>query len=503
MFLKRLVHRVLDLAASAAPNALAATLNDDTVTFGEADRRSNRTARALEAMGVLPRDRVALWASIDLRNIDIYFGTLRRGATFLSLNPDFSEDETAAMLEYAKPRVLVVDWAHREAGEAVARRLGFGLAVIGARGRSAPGTDLDAACNKASDAALPEMLGEEEDIEAIFLTSGSTGKPKGVMIPHRATWTRSMEQSTGLLNACGGRGEVSMFPMFHFAGWIFLLGAWAQYRAIHLPASTDADALLGAVERWKAGTLYCIPAVWERILACPRQYDTRSLIMANSGTSRVEPELIARLRARFPGTRMSINYGSTEIGRGLSLGNEDIERKPWSVGLPPQGIETRIVDGEIQQRSISMAAGYFELPQQTAAAFKDGWYLTGDLGERDPEGYYTITGRRREVIRSGGEWIAPAEVEAMLRGVQGIRDVAVIGMPDPRWDEIVCAAVVVEPGRAAPPVEALRAHLEGKLASFKHPRKVVVVESLPRTSATGQIQRSQVRDSILNLDKQH
>ena len=500
MLTKRLVHRILDLAANEVPNALAVTLGEETLSFAEASARANRTARALEQIGVKPGDRVSYWSGIGLRNLDIYFGILRRGATFVPMNPAFAYEEARAMVEYIRPVLLIVDFDHVEAGEAIAKAQGVRLAVTGAGRRAIPGDDLDALTEKASDGALPELLGEEEGLEAIFLTSGSTGKPKGVMISHRATWTRAMEFSLGNITHPGGRGEVSMFPMFHFAGWHFLLGPWAFKRAVHMPTGTDADTLLGMVERWRAGNLYCIPAVWDRILECKKPYDTSSLYFVNSGTSRVEPEMVERLRARFPGTYMGLHYGSTEMGRGLSIGDSDLERKPYAIGLSLQGVESKVVDGELWQRGITIASGYFDLPQQTEEAFEDGWYHTGDLVERDEEGYFTITGRRREVIRSGGEWVAPAEVEAALAGFPGVRDIAIVGLPDTRWGEVVCAALVVEEGGALPSVEALRTYLEGKLTPFKHPRKVAAVDSLPRTPATGQIQRSQVRDSILNLD---
>src|SRR5215210_5853766 len=116
MALKRLVHRILDLAAGAVPNAIAATLGDESISFSEVDRRANRSARALQALGVEPGDRVALWSAIGLRNLDVYFGVLRRGATFVALNPEYSADEALAMLEYSRVRVLLADWAHREAG---------------------------------------------------------------------------------------------------------------------------------------------------------------------------------------------------------------------------------------------------------------------------------------------------------------------------------------------------------------------------------------------------
>jgi acyl-CoA synthetase (AMP-forming)/AMP-acid ligase II len=182
----------------------------------------------------------------------------------------------------------------------------------------------------------------------------------------------------------------------------------------------------------------------------------------------------------------------------MTLHDSEIERRPGSVGLPYPGCEATIVDGELRLRSLSMTDGYFELPEQTAAVFEDGWYLTGDLAERDADGFFSITGRRREVIRSGGETIAPAEVELALRGLPGMLDVAVVGLPDPVWGEIVCAALVVQEGCAVPTVEMLRCHVGSGLASFKHPRRVVRMTELPRTPATGQVMRTRVRETILS-----
>ncbi|MGE0383340.1 MAG: class I adenylate-forming enzyme family protein [Gammaproteobacteria bacterium] len=498
--MRHLVHRILDLAAETTPNRLAVTFGDERLTFAEADARANRTARALTALGVRPGDRILFWSAIGLRCVDAYFGTLRAGACFVPLNPEFSPAEVEPIVAYVRPALLLVDGPRMEAGEALATRLGLPLAVMGTGGHAVPGGDLDAICARMSEAALEGVEVADEDLESIFLTSGSTGLPKGVMVPHRATWYRAMQASSFPAPACGGRGDVSMFPLFHFAGWAMLLGAWAHRRAVHLTSSAHAQALLGLVERWQATYLYAIPAVWERILACRRNFDTRSLAYINTGTSRVEPDLMQRLQARFPGARSAIMYGSTEFGRGLALGHDDIDRKPYSVGLPAPGAQAGIVDGELRLRGETLMAGYFELPEQTADVLRDGWYCTGDLAERDDEGYFTITGRRREIIRSGGETIAPTEVESALADCPGVREVAVVGLPDSHWGELVCAAVVLEPGASAPGVEDLRRHVGERLAAFKHPRRVAVVDALPRTAATGQIQRSRIRDDILVAD---
>jgi fatty-acyl-CoA synthase len=436
------------------------------------------------------------WCDLSLRNLDVYIGAVRLGATFVPLNPAFSMGEALDMVQYVRPHLLVADGKHAEIADTVARQAGVPLALVEpAATGSMPGADLDVLTKKASDQAISALV-DEEDIEAMFLTSGSTGKPKAVMLSHRATWLRATHVTTSSGGVCGGQGEVCMFPLYHFAGWIFLLESWAHRRAIHLAARTDAETLLGMVERWQASKMYCLPAVWERILACPKSYQTASLKFALTGTSRVEPQLLEDILARFPGVHLSVHYGSTEFGRGLSLDADDVLRKPYSVGLPQAGCESTLIDGELCLRGDTVMTGYYALPDQSASVLKNGWYYSGDLAERDAEGYFSITGRRREIIRSGGETIAPEEVEAALASFPGIREVAIVGLPDASWGELVCAAIVVEPGRAAPAVEELRHHI-AHLAAFKHPRKVVVVDALPRTAAMDKIQRSQVRDFIL------
>jgi fatty-acyl-CoA synthase len=495
--LKRLVGRILDNAVATVPQRVAATLGAESVTFGETSRRANRMAQALHALGLRRGDRMMVWTDISLRNLDIYFAAMRLGAAYVPLNPVFSDDEAAAMADYTGPRLFVADGGHQERAAALARRLDIPLGVVEGKG-TVPGADLLALAAQAADGPLEDLV-EEEDIEAIFLTSGSTGKPKGVMVSHRATWNRM--NTRGRNDLCGAAGEVSMFPMFHFAGWAMLLNSWVYRRPIHLVPGASAETILWNAEHWKAGVIYAIPAVWERILACRKAFDTSSLRFTLTGTSRVEPSLIERIRARIPGTKFAVMYGSTEMGGAVALDDEDIARKPYSIGLPHPTLEARIDDGELCLRGDTMMSGYYDLPDQTAAVVQDGWYRSGDLAEQDEEGYISITGRRREIIRSGGETIAPSEVEAALRDAPGIADVAVVGMPDAAWGEVVCAVVVPQPGAPPPSVEALRAHAGGRIAAFKHPRRIEIMPSLPRTPATGQIQRGAVRDSILEREK--
>ena len=191
-------------------------------------------------------------------------------------------------------------------------------------------------------------------------------------------------------------------------------------------------------------------------------------------------------------------YGSTEAGAATVLSSVDVLRKPGSVGLPQPGVDVRLADdGEVCVHSELLMDGYFEQPDETADALRDGWYHTGDLGALDDEGYLSIVGRARDIIRTGGETVAPTEVEAVVATHPAVAEVAVVGIPDARWGEVVCAVVVPLPGRERDVnLASLRAHCEGRLAPFKQPRRVEVAAELPRTPATGQVQRSLIVERI-------
>ena len=233
--------------------------------------------------------------------------------------------------------------------------------------------------------------------------------------------------------------------------------------------------------------------MWARILERGvDRYDLSRLREADTGTSATPPELIVAIRAALPHTVTRVFYGSTEAGPGTILGMADLLRKPGSVGLPQPGVELRLSDeGEVCLRSELLMDGYFDDPDATAAALDpDGWYHSGDLGVLDDEGYLSIVGRLRHVLRTGGETVAPAEIEAAVLEHPAIAEVVVVGLPDPQWGEVVCAVVVAAPGATAPSVEELREHCRSRLAPFKHPRQVRSVTDFPRTAATGQIQRT-------------
>jgi acyl-CoA synthetase (AMP-forming)/AMP-acid ligase II len=236
--------------------------------------------------------------------------------------------------------------------------------------------------------------------------------------------------------------------------------------------------------------MYCIPAVWRRILDADRShYDLSSLRRADTGTSATTPELLAGIAAAFPMATTSIAYGSTEASLVCMLCPQDVLRKPGSVGPAGPGVETRLDDnGELWARSTHLFSEYFRDRDATSAALMDGWYRTGELAECDEEGYYYIVGRAKDLIRSGGETVAPVEVDLVLQRHPAILDAAVAGIPDNDWGEVITAFVVLRDGTSIELAD-LRRHCEGQLAPHKHPRRMVIVDQIPRTGPTGQVQR--------------
>jgi acyl-CoA synthetase (AMP-forming)/AMP-acid ligase II len=451
-------------AARAAPSRVAVALGDGSLTFGELDRRSNQVARALERAGVKRGHRAVVSSAVCLDVVPVFAALAKLGAVFAPINPALRGAEASAVVGAADPHhVLEVDQL-----TAAARSEGD------------------------YDAAAPQL--RERDPHVVFFTSGSSGHPKAAVLSHRVSFLRS--HPGALLEPRGAM--VCPYPLFHMGAWTIALQQWQARDCVVLVPSATAEAICDAAHRHAATRLNCIPAVWRRILDHPPAAEQlRALRFADTGTSATPVELLQSIARLAPGAQVRVFYGSTEAGSVASLEHADIERKPGSVGVPAPSVEVRVApDGELWVRGPLLFDGYLGDSEATAAAFAGGFFRTGDLAELDGDGYLTIVGRTGETIRTGGESVAPGEVEAVLAEHPSVADVAVVGVPSDEWGEIVCAVVVPAPGQAEPTVEMLRMHCAGRLAPFKHPRQVVTVGEIPRTAATRQVQRRMILDQV-------
>lgn len=464
-----LIDGLVTAAARRYPQAMAAALGDRQLTFAEVAEARDRLAANLWAHGVRRGDRVAWWAKTSLEALVLYCAVTKLGAMLVPLNPNYTDAEGARVIERTEPALVLTDDG----------RGGYpSFAEFAARAAAPP-------------EAWPEV--DETDIAIIFFTSGTTGEPKGCMLSQRTQVLRGMQRSS---NWPVGP-HVCMFPQFHMAGWAPLLGCWMAGEPVIYVHRADATDILEAVSRHRATRLYCIPAVWRRVLEADwRSYDLSSLKEANSGTSVTPPDLLQAIHEALPHTQTAIVYGSTEIERVCGLGPQEIAREPFSVGTPANGVQVRLDEnGELWARSPLLFSGYFRDEAATAAAVVDGWYRTGEIAERDEEGYYYIVGRNKDLIRTGGESVAPVEVDLVLQKHPALADAAVAGLPDPTWGEIIAAFVVPRPGQTID-LEEIRQHCAAELSSFKHPRRLYIMPSLPRTGSTQQIQRRLLIQSV-------
>lgn len=469
-----LVGDVIRSSVKRVPTRPAVTHRGRTLTYAEVAQQAHRIASALAARGLGRGDRVVWWADTTVEAVPLYFGLAQLGAVFVPINPRFSRSEASLVIDRADPAMVLTDDAH--GGDVTLDEVLSGNAPSGGE---LPGLD-------------------DGDPHIIFFTSGTTGLPKGVVLSHKADMIRASLKGA---NTWPLGATVCMFPQFHMAGWLDPLSAWIRGEEVVYVDGGDPEALMRAVETHRAYRLYCIPAVWRRVIeADPSRFRHSSLRHADTGTSATTVELLTQIRESFPQTTTTVTYGSTEAGVVTQLWPDDVLRKPGSVGLPGPNTFLRLEDGQLLVRSPWLMSGYFRDADATAAAMAGGWYHTGELAEIDEEGHCHIIGRVKDIIRTAGETVSPAEVDVVIQSHPAVVDAAVAGVPDDDWGEIVTAFVVRRPGEAFD-LDSLRSYCAGKLASYKHPRRLVAVDSIPRTPTTGQVQRQLLLDRELSSNR--
>ena len=480
-----LIGNIFRTAVRAAPNRAAAWRGEESVTFAELDARGNQCARALAKLGAQHRDRVVSWNDTTLAVLPPFVGLAKLGAVFAPISPLLSPEEAEVIIATARPAAIMADEGRAASASLIASQLEIPFVALDGLGAGEDDTDVDE----------PNLV--ETDPHVVFFTSGSTGRPKGAVISNRVNCLRT--HPGALLEPRGAK--VSPFPLFHMGAWTMALQQW-QAREAMIFTTTDPASICDAIERHRATRVHCLPGIWRRVLEYLETpggsgRDLSCVLIADAATSATPLELLAAIDEALPNARIRVFYGSTEAGLVSWLPPDDMYRKPGSVGVPGIHTELRVdPDGELCVSGPLLFDGYLDDPENTAAALQDGWYRTGDVVDVDDEGYMSIVGRARDVIRTGGETVAPPEVEAVLAKLPGVTDVAVIGLPDQQWGEVVCAVIVPAAQTAPPTLDDVRSHCEGLLARFKVPRRVEIVDAIPRTPATQQVQRRLLIDRL-------
>ena len=446
------------------------------VTADELEARTRAVAGRYVAAGLASGDRMILSGRASVALVVAHVAALRAGLVVVPVNTAYQEREVAHVVRDARPAVAVVDGADTAA---------WVTAAAGDRRLVVTGPDVDLP----DGAASPDLddLGPDDPALLVY-TSGTTGAPKGAALSHgnlraaaealRIAWRWTPEDR--LLLA---------LPLFHLHGLgVGLHGTLAAGASVVLQPGFVADAVADGISQHGASLFFGVPTMYARLLASGRAGGLAPLRLCVSGSAPLPADLHAALADRA-GQRVLERYGMTETVMNVS-NPYDGERRAGTVGLPLPAVEVRLADetDEILLRGPNVFAGYWDNPGATAASFTDGWFHSGDVGAFDPDGYLRIVGRRKELIISGGYNVYPREVEDVLRGHPGVRDAAVVGLPDADWGELVVAAVERTDVVDAP---TLMQHAGERLAPYKRPKRVVFVDDLPR-NALGKVLRDQV-----------
>jgi crotonobetaine/carnitine-CoA ligase len=490
------VRDFLDAAVRDVPDQPFLIWQDEPISYAAFGERTERAANAWSRLGIRKGDRVVFMVDNSPAFLESWLGLARIGGILSAVNTGFTADEVTAQVEHSDPAVVLVSAAHAEVMAAVAERI-RGLRVLHL-GPHAAFEDF-AALIDAADPVTPPVELHGDDVISLIYTSGTTGTSKAVMQTHRAFVLTGQAYPTWLDIRAGDRQYVCL-PYFHINSQAYsTMGAIGARATIVLVPKFSASRFWADVRRHKVTHFNFIGAMTVILSRAQEAADDgdNDARVAYGGT-KLPYELQMDVERRF-GIRIISGFGMSETTLGMI---EDVHgyRRPGSIGKPRQHPdpavprnEARLVDdagadvatgevGELLLRNPTMALGYFRDPGRTAESFREGWLHTGDLLRRDDEGFHFFVDRKKDVIRRRGENISSVEVERVLAEHPGVRYAAIVGVPSELTDEEVLAFVVPQPGSSIDPAELL-AFARERLARFKIPRYVRVVDDLPRTGS--------------------
>ncbi|CAM3014229.1 MULTISPECIES: long-chain-fatty-acid--CoA ligase [Dermacoccus] len=480
--------------AQKLPDGAAIKLDDFTLTWHQLDDATQRVVTFLRDHGIEPGDRVAL----SLANVPAFpviaYGVWRSGAVLVPMNPLFMAREVEYYLE--------------DAGVKLVFGMG-GESAKGAANKNVEYVEVGADQLQGVLGALeptPDVVDRADDDTAVILyTSGTTGRPKGAELTHRSLDINQEVSARTLMAITSDDVIMGCLPLFHVFGLTCGLNtSVATGATLTLIPRFDPNKALDVVGRDKVTIFQGVPTMYQAMLAAAANrddYDMSSLRTCASGGSAMPVEVLKKFEQRFEATILE-GYGLSETSPVASFNHPNAERKPGSIGTPIEGVEMIVADsdgkpvaqgevGEIAIRGHLLMKGYWNRPDATAEAIRDGWFFSGDLAHQDEDGYFFIVDRAKDMIIRGGYNVYPREVEEALYENEEIAEVAVVGVPDEHYGEEIAAFVVRTPGSSLSE-DDVKEFAKARVAAYKYPRTVTFIDALPK-GATGKILKRELR----------
>ncbi len=470
-----------------------------TVTFGAFVEKAARVASVLREHGLRPGDRLVAQIGKSVSALAVYAGCVQAGVVYLPLNTAYTASEVDYFLADSGARLMLCDPKSAAELSGTARRLGVRTLTLSAEGRS--GEFADAISLAEPDWAIASR--GSEDLAALLYTSGTTGRSKGAILSHENLLSNA-QVLADVWQFTSDDVLLHALPIFHTHGLFVATNiALLTGASMIFEPKFDLDRVITGLAH--ATSMMGVPTFYTRLLSTPRFNSelVRHMRLFISGSAPLLPETHGQFEERT-GHRILERYGMTETNMNTS-NPVDGERRAGSVGLPLPGVSLRICEpeggrpitdgdiGQIEVKGPNVFRGYWNMPEKTAAEFrKDGFFITGDLGRFDEDGYLHIVGRNKDLIISGGLNIYPKEIELVLDRQPGVLESAVIGVPHPDFGEGVLGALVPKTN-ATPDIEEILDATRTELAGFKVPRRLLILDELPRNTM-GKVQKNALRD---------
>ncbi|MGX9391026.1 malonate--CoA ligase [Nitrobacteraceae bacterium UC4446_H13] len=486
------------------PSRLAIeTLDGRHISYGDLIARSGQIANFLVRRGVKLGDRVAVQVEKSVQNLILYLAVVRAGAVYLPLNTAYTLNELDYFITDAEPSLVVCDPAKAEGLRAIAAKVNATVETLDANGK---GSLTDGADAEKSDFAT--VMRGNDDLAAILYTSGTTGRSKGAMLSHDNLASNSLTL-VDYWRFTDKDVLIHALPIYHTHGLFVASNVtlFARGSMIFLP-KLDPELIIKLMPR--ATVLMGVPTFYTRLLQSPNltKEATSHMRLFISGSAPLLADTHREWSART-GHAVLERYGMTETNMNTS-NPYDGERVPGAVGFPLPGVSARVVDpetgkalkadeiGMIEVKGPNVFKGYWRMPEKTKSEFRDdGFFITGDLGKIDAKGYVHIVGRGKDLVISGGFNVYPKEIESEIDAIEGVVESAVIGLPHADFGEGVTAVVVPQKGAKLDEAAILQA-LDGRLAKFKMPKRVLFEDDLPRNTM-GKVQKNVLRDKYKPL----